>query len=145
MLKAVLAIAALVLLALAINAADAPDSSTWAQFASFSYNGKTATTPKPDEYLNPIIAVFHPEPSICRVGEDYYLVNSGFNCFPSLPIWHSKDLVNWTQIGNVLDRPSQFPMRGGAMQNGTYAFQGVTLGMFARLDPTNSMPQNISQ
>lgn len=104
-----------------VNAADAPDTSSWAQFSAFTYNGKDATTPMEGEYLNPIIAGFHPDPSICRVGDDYYLINSGFNYFPSLPIWHSKDLVNWIQIGNVLDRPSQFPMRGGAMQNGTYA------------------------
>jgi alpha-N-arabinofuranosidase len=121
MLKVTLTTAALVLLALAINAANAPDTSTWAQFSSFSYNGKTATTPKPDEYLNPIVAGFYPDPSICRVGDDYYLVNSAFNYFPSIPIWHSKDLVNWTQIGNVIDRPSQFAMRGGAVQSGTYA------------------------
>jgi alpha-N-arabinofuranosidase len=70
MLKAALATAALALLALAINAADALDTPAWAQFSSFSYNGKTAITPKPDEYLNPIIAGFHPDPSICRVGED---------------------------------------------------------------------------
>ncbi len=104
-----------------VNAADAPDTSSWAQFSAFTYNGKDATTPMEGEYLNPIIAGFHPDPSICRVGDDYYLINSGFNYFPGLPIWHSKDLVNWIQIGNVLDRPSQFPMRGGAMQNGTYA------------------------
>ena len=121
MLKVTLVTAALVLLTPAIHAADAPDTSTWVQFSSFTYNGKTATTPKPDEYLNPIIAGFYPDPSICRVGDDYYLVNSAFNYFPSIPIWHSKDLVNWTQIGNVLDRPSQFPMRGGQMSSGTYA------------------------
>jgi xylan 1,4-beta-xylosidase len=54
-------------------------------------------------------------------GDDYYLVNSAFNYFPSLPNWHSKDLVNWTQIGNVIDRPSQFAMRGGQVSSGTYA------------------------
>ena len=121
MLKLTFASALLLSLAVTVKADDAPDTSSWAQFSSFSYKGQTATTPKPDEYLNPIIAGFHPDPSICRVGDDYYLVNSAFNYFPGLPIWHSKDLVNWTQIGNVLDRPSQFPMRGGAMQNGTYA------------------------
>src|SRR5512135_1406759 len=101
--------------------ADAPDTSTWARFSSFHYEGKSSTMAKPDAYLNPIIAGFYPDPSICRVGSDYYLVNSAFNYFPSLPIWHSKDLVHWTQIGNVIDRPSQFAMRGGAVQSGTYA------------------------
>ena len=121
MLKQVLVCATLFSLAATVMAAETPDTSTWVQFSSFSYNGKTAVSPGPDEYLNPIIAGFYPDPSICRVGDDYYLVNSAFNYFPSIPIWHSKDLVHWTQIGNVIDRPSQFAMRGGAVQNGTYA------------------------
>ncbi len=106
---------------LVLNAAEGPDTSAWAKFTSFTYVGKSETAPKSGEYLNPIIAGFYPDPSICRVGDDYYLVNSAFNYFPSLPIWHSKNLVNWTQIGNVIDRPSQFPMRGGAVSAGTYA------------------------
>lgn len=113
--------ATLLSLTQAVNAADALDTSAWVKFSSFTYNGNNATTPKPGEYLNPIIAGFYPDPSICRVGDDYYLANSAFNYFPGIPIWHSKDLVNWTQIGNVLDRPSQFAMRGGPVQGGTYA------------------------
>lgn len=62
---------------------------------------------QPVSYQNPIIPGFYPDPSICRVGEDYYLVNSSFEWFPGVPIFHSKDLVNWQQIGHVLDRPSQ--------------------------------------
>jgi xylan 1,4-beta-xylosidase len=104
-----------------VRAADVPDTSAWVKFSSFTYTGKVSTTPAADEYLNPIIAGFYPDPSICRVGDDYYLVNSAFNYFPSIPVWHSKDLVHWTQIGNVLDRPSQFQMRGGDMSRGTYA------------------------
>ena len=46
-------------------------------------------------YQNPIIPGFHPDPSVCRVGEDYYLVNSSFCYFPGVPLFHSKDLVNW--------------------------------------------------
>ncbi len=121
MFKTVLITASFLSLTANLQAGEAPDTSTWAEFSSFSYTGTTATTPKPGEYLNPIIAGFYPDPSICRVGEDYYLVNSAFNYFPSIPIWHSKDLVNWTQIGNILERPSQFPMRGGQMSSGTYA------------------------
>jgi xylan 1,4-beta-xylosidase len=120
-LKYSFAAVALLAVSTTITAAETAETSTWAQFSAFTYNGKTAIAPKAGEYLNPIIAGFHPDPSICRVGDDYYLVNSAFNYFPSLPIWHSRNLVNWTQIGNVLDRPSQFPMRGGPMQNGTYA------------------------
>ena len=121
MLKNILIYAVLFSLTTSIMAAEAPDTSTWVKFSSFTYTGKTTITPKADEYLNPIIAGFYPDPSICRVGDDYYLVNSSFNYFPGIPIWHSKDLVNWTQIGNVIDRPSQFAIRGGDMSRGTYA------------------------
>ncbi len=56
---------------------------------------------------NPIIPGFFPDPSICRVGEDYYLVNSSFEYFPAIPVWHSKDLVNWELITNAIDSPEQ--------------------------------------
>jgi len=59
------------------------------------------------EYTNPIIPGFNPDPSICRVGEDYYIVTSTFEYFPGIPIYHSRDLVNWEMIGHVLSRPSQ--------------------------------------
>jgi alpha-N-arabinofuranosidase len=104
-----------------LAAADTPDPSTWVQFSAFRYNGKAAASPKHDEYLNPIIAGFYPDPSICRVGDDYYLVNSSFQYFPGIPIWHSRDLVNWTQIGNVINRPSQYPAKGGDVSRGMYA------------------------
>lgn len=58
-------------------------------------------------FNNPVIPGFHPDPSICRVGEDYYLACSSFEYFPGVPVFHSRDLVHWTQIGNALDRPSQ--------------------------------------
>ncbi|GAA4935042.1 glycoside hydrolase family 43 protein [Streptomyces coeruleoprunus] len=60
-----------------------------------------------DTVTNPVIPGFHPDPSVCRVGDDYYLVCSSFEYFPGVPVFHSRDLVNWTQIGNALDRPSQ--------------------------------------
>ncbi|GGM66944.1 glycoside hydrolase 43 family protein [Micromonospora sonchi] len=61
-------------------------------------------------FRNPVVPGFHPDPSVCRVGEDYYLVCSSFEYFPGVPIFHSRDLVNWRQIGNVLDRPSQLDL-----------------------------------
>lgn len=64
-------------------------------------------------FKNPIIPGFNPDPSICRVGEDYYLVTSSFEWFPGLPIYHSKDLVNWEQIGYVLNRTSQLQLKEG--------------------------------
>jgi len=72
-------------------------------------------------FRNPILPGFHPDPSICRVNEDYYLVTSTFEYFPGLPIFHSKDLVHWRQIGHVLDRPSQLPLDGIRASGGLYA------------------------
>lgn len=65
----------------------------------------TARTTAP--LRNPVIPGFHPDPSVCRVGEDYYLVCSSFEYFPGIPVFHSRDLLHWTQVGNALDRPSQ--------------------------------------
>jgi xylan 1,4-beta-xylosidase len=75
----------------------------------------------PATYRNPILPGFYPDPSICRVGEDYYLVTSTFEFFPGLPIFHSRDLVHWRQIGHVLDRPSQLPLDGIEPSAGLYA------------------------
>ncbi|MCE6998730.1 family 43 glycosylhydrolase [Saccharothrix sp. S26] len=58
-------------------------------------------------YLSPVIGGHHPDASVCRVGEDHYLVCSSFEYFPAVPICHSRDLVRWRQIGNVLARPDQ--------------------------------------
>ena len=60
----------------------------------------------------------YPDPSITRKGDDYYLVNSSFAFFPGVPIFHSKDLVNWTQIGNVLERPTQLKVQDIEMSAG---------------------------
>ncbi|WP_230415639.1 glycoside hydrolase family 43 protein [Micromonospora tarapacensis] len=67
------------------------------------------TTPSAT-FRNPVVSGFHPDPSVCRVGDDYYLVCSSFEYFPGVPILHSRDLVNWRQIGNVLDRPGQLEL-----------------------------------
>lgn len=72
-------------------------------------------------YRNPVIPGFYPDPSVCRVGEDFYLVNSSFQFFPGVPIFHSKDLIHWEQIGNVLDRESQLPLKEANSWLGIYA------------------------
>ena len=72
-------------------------------------------------FKNPILTGFHPDPSICRVGEDFYLTTSTFEFFPGLPIYHSRDLVHWEFIGNVLNRPSQLPLKGASDRGGLYA------------------------
>lgn len=71
---------------------------------------------------NPVIPGFHPDPSVCRVGDDYYAVCSSFEYFPGIPVFHSRDLVHWTQIGNALDRPSQLRLPPDmASSGGLYA------------------------
>jgi xylan 1,4-beta-xylosidase len=70
---------------------------------------------------NPIIPGFYPDPTICRVGEDYYIAVSSFEYFPAVPIFHSRDLVRWTQIGNVLDRVSQLDLRTAIDSGGIFA------------------------
>lgn len=60
-----------------------------------------------DKYTNPILAGFYPDPSICRVGANYYLVNSTFAYFPGITIFKSKDLVHWNLIGHALNESRQ--------------------------------------
>ncbi|MFX3631620.1 MAG: glycoside hydrolase family 43 protein [Candidatus Pristimantibacillus sp.] len=72
-------------------------------------------------FRNPILPGFYPDPSICRVGEDYYMVTSSFEYYPGVPIFHSKDLVHWEQLGHVLDRPSQLELDGTPCSKGIYA------------------------
>jgi xylan 1,4-beta-xylosidase len=72
-------------------------------------------------FSNPILPGFYPDPSICRVGDDYFLVTSTFEYFPGLPIFHSRDLVHWRQIGHVLDRPSQLDLDEIRPSGGPYA------------------------
>lgn len=65
-------------------------------------------------YNNPVVPGFRPDPSVCRVGKDFYLVNSSFEYFPAIPIYHSTDLVSWEQIGHVVTRNSQLSLVKGA-------------------------------
>lgn len=70
---------------------------------------------------NPILAGFYPDPAICKVGSDYYLVNSTFVYFPGIPVLHSKDLKNWKQIGSAVSRPSQMDFMGEQTSRGLFA------------------------
>lgn len=72
-------------------------------------------------YHNPIIPGSYPDPSICRVGKDYYLVTSSFEYFPGVPIFHSRDLIHWRQIGHCLTRSSQLPLDRVPTSNGICA------------------------
>lgn len=62
-------------------------------------------------YANPILPGFHPDPSIVRVGDDFYMVNSTFQFFPAIVISHSKDLVHWEYIGHGINRSEDIPLR----------------------------------
>lgn len=74
-----------------------------------------------NQYRNPILSGFYPDPSITRAGDDYYLVTSTFSYFPGLPVFRSRDLVHWTQIGNVIDRPAQMAFDGRGVSEGLFA------------------------
>jgi xylan 1,4-beta-xylosidase len=95
------------------------------RFDWFEYTGNDSVysqiKPSADVYLNPILAGFYPDPSMVRVGEDYYVVTSSFAYFPGVPIFHSRDLVHWTQIGSVLDRPSQLNLDSAGISRGIFA------------------------
>lgn len=70
---------------------------------------------------NPVLPGFYPDPSICRVGEDYFLANSTFQWWPGVPIHHSRDLVHWRLIGHALTRPAQLDLRGVSDHGGVWA------------------------
>ncbi len=82
---------------------------------AFSMNAQTK------HYSNPIISGFYPDPSICRVGADYYLVNSTFAYFPGIPVFHSKDLVNWKLIDHVVTSAEQMDFTGLGVSRGIFA------------------------
>ena len=73
------------------------------------------------QYQNPIIPGYNPDPSICRVGDDFYIVNSTFEFFPGVPIYHSKNLANWELVGHCLTRRSQLELEGCRNSGGIYA------------------------
>ncbi len=83
-----------------------------------SVRGGEATEGADPVFANPIVAGFAPDPSIVRVGDDFYMVNSTFEYFPALPIRHSRDLVNWRLIGYAVTDPEplaldRVPSSGG--------------------------------
>lgn len=115
--------AVLVIAARSTPAAD-PRPAARATFRWFEYAGHdpiSETPLPPGSFRNPILAGFYPDPSLCRVGDDYYLVNSSFSYFPGVPIFHSRDLVHWTQIGHILSRPSQLALDGLQVSQGIFA------------------------
>jgi alpha-N-arabinofuranosidase len=69
----------------------------------------------------PLLPGFYSDPFLCRVGADYYLVTSSFEYFPGCPLFHSRDLLNWTQLGHILTTPAQLPLDQAWISGGIYA------------------------
>ena len=70
---------------------------------------------------NPIIPGYYPDPSICRVGDDFYLACSSFELYPGIPLFHSRDLVHWEQIANVMTAENGFHVEKSYGANGVMA------------------------
>lgn len=83
--------------------------------------GQPQAEVKTHGYRNPVLPGFYPDPSVCRVGDDYYMVNSSFCYFPGVPVHHSKDLIHWEQIGHCITRPAQTRLQNIGVWNGIYA------------------------
>ncbi|MBB3857040.1 alpha-N-arabinofuranosidase [Xanthomonas arboricola] len=92
-----------------------------AVISRIDYQGDDGPIPIAAHYRNPVVAGFHPDPSAIRVGDDFYLVNSSFGYFPGLPVFKSRDLVHWTQIGNAIDRPDQIKYGNDELTRGLFA------------------------
>lgn len=92
------------------------------RFARFEYRGIDSGPATPaGHYRNPIISGFYPDPSVVRVGADFYLVNSSFSWFPGIPVWHSRDLVHWRRLGNAIDRLGQLDFGKLGLSRGVFA------------------------
>jgi alpha-N-arabinofuranosidase len=124
-----LAAAACLLTAAPLQAAlalDAPPPEVGAAaFDWFAYQGQDpsdhAFKPGSGQYANPILKGTYPDPSVVRVGGDYYLVNSTFGWFPGIPVFHSTDLVHWTQIANAIDRPGMLDFKRLGLSQAVFA------------------------
>ena len=106
------------LMLLATRAIAAPVYFDW-----FQYSGHDAVFERPlppGSYRNPVLAGFHPDPSVTRAGDRFYLVTSSFTYFPGIPVFESADLVHWRQIGNAIDRPSELNFDGLGVSRGLW-------------------------
>lgn len=112
-----------------------PATAASARFDWFGYRDDDGQPkPGPNDYVNPILWGFYQDPSGVRVDDDYYLVNSTFSWFHGIPVFHSRDLVHWTQIGNAIDRPSQLKFdKTGTILSSKHSggFVGAALDVYA--------------
>ena len=83
-----------------------------ATFSDIEYRGVEAPPAPPGQFRNPVLPGFHPDPAVLRVGDDFYLTTSTFGWYPGLPVFHSRDLVNWKLIGHAIDRPGLLDFAG---------------------------------
>ena len=86
-----------------------------------SVTAADAPPPRITSYRNPVLPGVHPDPSVVRVGEWFYLVNSSFEMFPGVPLHRSRDLVHWEPLGYVLTRDSQLPLATAKPSGGIFA------------------------
>ena len=92
-----------------------------ARFDELTYRADETPAVHEGSYRNPVLPGFQPDPSIVRVDGDFYLVNSTFAWFPGIPIYHSRDLVHWRQIGNAIDRPAMLDFKGLGTNRAVFA------------------------
>jgi alpha-N-arabinofuranosidase len=78
--------------------------------ATATLPGVTDESSSERTFTTPILLGFHADPSICRGGDDYFMVHSTFEYFPGVPVYQSRDLVNWKLIGHCLTRKSQLKL-----------------------------------
>src|SRR6188768_1491219 len=110
---------------LAVIAAAPAHAQIAVAFDRFQYTGRDSTydipSSNPRDFRNPILGGYYPDPSITRVGDTYYLVNSTFAHWPGIPIHASRDLVNWRLVGHALNDANRFSFDGLGISRGVFA------------------------
>ena len=96
-----------------------------ARFTRFAYSGHDARfdcrIDPANQFFNPILAGFNSDPSICRKGDDYFMVTSSFTFWPAIPLWHSRDLVHWQPVGAVISDVGSLALDSLRFNRGVYA------------------------
>ncbi|MFV0554905.1 MAG: glycoside hydrolase family 43 protein [Mangrovibacterium sp.] len=119
----ILTLVALVFVACSTEKISLPQGVAYFQYVAYQGNDEFYNeTPRGEnQYYNPVLQGCYPDPSVCRKGDYYYMVSSTFSFFPAMPIFRSTDMVNWEQIGNVLNREEQYQNFDKRVSQGIYA------------------------